>query len=80
MTKGMNNVFTTMDDMGQDLHNMGKYMEYYAAKLHQVDKHVEVSKMFFLFDHKLFTLTQLKMCKHDFYASSYSDNTLLYAR
>ena len=39
---------TTMGGMGQDLHNMGKYIEYYAAKLHQVDKRVEVSHMFFL--------------------------------
>ena len=47
-TKHINIMSTTMGGMGQDLHNMGKEMEYYAAKLHQVDKRVEVSNMFFL--------------------------------
>ena len=48
-TKGINIMSTIMGDMVQDLHNIGKYMEYYAAKLHQVDKRVEVSNMFFSF-------------------------------
>ena len=39
-TKHVNIMSTTMGGMGQDLHNMGKGMEYYAAKLHQVDKRV----------------------------------------
>ena len=47
-TKHINIMSTTMGGMGQDLHNMGKDMEYYAAKHHQVDQRVEVSNMFFL--------------------------------
>ena len=39
---------TTMGGMGQDLHNMGNEMEYYAAKLHQVENRVEVSNIFSL--------------------------------
>ena len=35
--KHINIMSTTMVGMGQDLHNMGKEMEYYAAKLRQVD-------------------------------------------
>ena len=34
--------------MGQDLHNMGKEMEYYATKLYHVEKGVDVSNMFYL--------------------------------
>ena len=34
---------TTMGGMAQDLHSYRKEMEYYAAKLYQVDKRVEVS-------------------------------------
>ena len=34
-TKHINIISTKMGGMGQDLHNMGKEMEYYAAKLHQ---------------------------------------------
>ena len=37
---------TTMGGMGQDLHNMEKEMEYYAGKLRQVEKQVEVSTMY----------------------------------
>ena len=37
---------TTMVGMGKDLHNTEKEMEYYASKLHQVEKHIEVSNMF----------------------------------
>ena len=48
ITKHINIMSTTMGGMGQDLHNMGKEMEYYAAKLHQVEKRVEVSDMFSL--------------------------------
>ena len=35
-----------MDGIGQDLHNMEKEMEYYAGKLRQVEKQVEVSTMY----------------------------------
>ena len=41
-------MYTTMVGMVQDLHNMGKKMEYYADKVHQVEKRVEVNNMFFL--------------------------------
>ena len=47
-TKRINIMSTTMVGTGQDLHSMGKEMEYYTAKLHQVNKRVEVSHMFFL--------------------------------
>ena len=47
-TKHINIMSTKMGGMGQDLHNMGKEMKYYAAKLHQVDQRVEVSNRFFL--------------------------------
>ena len=39
---------TATGDIEQDLHKMGKEMEYYVAKYHQVKKRVEVSNMFFL--------------------------------
>ena len=39
---------TAMGGTVKDLHNMGIYMEYYAVKLHQVEKDVEISNMFFL--------------------------------
>ena len=39
-------MFTTMGGMGQDFHNRVKYMEYYAAKIPQVEKIVEVSNSF----------------------------------
>ena len=42
-TKYISIMSTTMGGMAQDLHIYGKEMEYYAAKLHQVDKRVEVS-------------------------------------
>ena len=45
-TKGINIMSTAMGGMGKDLHNMRKYMEYYAAELHQVDKRVEVSNIY----------------------------------
>ena len=48
VTKHRNSMSTTMGGMGQDLHNMGKEMEYYATKLHQVDQRVEVSNVYFL--------------------------------
>ena len=51
-TKHINIMSTTMGGMVQDLHNKGKEMEYYAAKLHQVEKRVEVSNMFFLWHFK----------------------------
>ena len=35
-----------MGGIGEDLYNIEKDMEYYASKLHQVDKRVEVSDMF----------------------------------
>ena len=47
-TKHINIMSTTIGGMVQDLDNKGKEMEYYAAKLHQVDKRIEVSHMFFL--------------------------------
>ena len=39
---------TTMGGMVQNLHDMGKEMEYYAAKYHQMERRFEVSNMFFL--------------------------------
>ena len=47
-TKDINIMSTTMSGMAQELQSYGKEMEYYAARLHQVDKSVEVSHMFFL--------------------------------
>ena len=47
-SKDISIMSTTMGGMAQDLQSYGKEMEYYAAKLHQVDKRVEVSNMFFL--------------------------------
>ena len=49
-TKGINSISTTMGGMGQDLQKIEKEMEYYAAKLHQVDRRVELSNMFFLWN------------------------------
>ena len=46
--KHINIMSTTTGGMAQDLHNYGKQMEYYAAKIQQVDKRVEVSHLFFL--------------------------------
>ena len=65
-TKGINSTSTTMSGMGQDLHNMEKYMEYYAAKLHQMGKLVEVSNTPPLCKHNLFTLTHLNLSKRIF--------------
>ena len=48
VTKKINIMSTTIGGMGQDLHRVGKDMEYYVAKLHKVDKRVEVSNIFFL--------------------------------
>ena len=42
-SKDISIISTTMGGMAQDLQSYGKYMEYYATKLHQVDKRVEVS-------------------------------------
>ena len=42
-SKDISIMSTTMDGMEQELHSYGKEMEYYSAKLHQVDKRVEVS-------------------------------------
>ena len=53
VTKHVNIMSTKTGGMGQDLHNMRKYMEYYVAKLHQVEKRVEVSNMFFLWQFSL---------------------------
>ena len=47
VTKRINIMSTSMGGMVQYLHIIVKEMEYYAAKLHQVDKPVEVSNMFF---------------------------------
>ena len=69
-----------MGGMGQDLHNMERYMGYYASKLHQVDKLIDVSNMFCLWDHKLFTLLKMKLFKINCYAYYYYDNTFLSAR
>ena len=46
-TKDINIISDTTGGIGQDLHNMVKDMEYYAAKLHQVEKSVEVSNIFY---------------------------------
>ena len=43
------NASTTMGGMAQDLQSYGKEMEYYTAKLHQVEKRVEVSFIFLCF-------------------------------
>ena len=48
-TKDISIMSTTMGGMAQDLHSYGKEMEYYASKLNQVDKHVEVSFIFLCF-------------------------------
>ena len=45
-TKGINIMSTKMGGMGQDLHNTVKEMKYYAAKIYQVDKCVEVCNIF----------------------------------
>ena len=37
---------TKMGALGQELHNLEKEMEYYASKLHQVGKQVEVSNIY----------------------------------
>ena len=79
-TKGINTMSATMGGMGQDLHNMEKYMEYYASRIHQVDKSIEASNMFFLWKHKLFTHQQLKPSKRKCYDSSYASNTFLSSR
>ena len=79
-TKGINSMFTTICDMGQDLQNMGKYMEYYADKLHQVEKRVEVSNIYPLWRHKIFTLTQLKLCRHSFDSYCYDATNFLSTR
>ena len=47
-TKHINIMSNKMGGTGQDLHNMEKEMEYYAAKIHQVNQRFEVSNMFFL--------------------------------
>ena len=39
---------TTMGDMRQELRNIEKEIEYYASKIHQVNKQVEVSNIYFL--------------------------------
>ena len=44
-TKGINSTSTTMSGMGQDLHNMEKYMEYYSSRIHQMNNWVEGSKV-----------------------------------
>ena len=41
-SKDISIMSTTMGGMAQDLQSYGKEMEYYAAKLHQVDKRVEI--------------------------------------
>ena len=45
-SKGINIMCITMGDMGQYLRNLEIYMEYYASKLHQVEKQVEVSNLY----------------------------------
>ena len=47
-TKHMNIMSSTMGGMEKDFDNMVKEMEYYATKLHQVGKSVEVRHIFFL--------------------------------
>ena len=47
-TKNINIMSVTMGGMVQNFHNMVKETEYYAAKLHQVEKRVEVSNIFLL--------------------------------
>ena len=42
-SKDISIMSTTMGGMAQDFQSYGKEMEYYATKLHQVDKRVEVS-------------------------------------
>ena len=79
-TKGINIMSTEMVCIGQYLHNMVKNMEYYTAKLHQVYKRVEVRNMFFLWEHKLFTLTQLKFCKRNLYSYCYAAKSFISAR
>ena len=47
-TKDISIMSTTMGGISQDLQSYGKEIKYYAAKLHQVDKRVEVSHILFL--------------------------------
>ena len=48
-SKDISIISTTMGGMAQDLQSYGKEMEYYATKLHQVDKRVEVSYILLCF-------------------------------
>ena len=47
-SKFINIMSATMGSTVQDLHNQNKDMDYYASKLHQVHKWVEVSKVSYL--------------------------------
>ena len=58
-SKDISIMSTTMGGMAQDLQSYGKEMEYYATKLHQVDKRVEVS----------FILLCFRLCYRTFFLS-----------
>ena len=58
-SKDISIMYTTMGGMVQDLQSYGKEMEYYATKLHQVDKCVEVS----------FILLCFRLCYRTFFLS-----------
>ena len=45
-SNGINIITTTMGGLGKDLHNLEKDMEYYASKLNQVYRRVEVSNIY----------------------------------
>ena len=59
-SKDISIMSTKMDGMSQDFQSYGKEMEYYATKLHQVDKRVEVS----------FILLCFRLCYRTFFLSS----------
>ena len=57
-SKDISIMSTKMDGMIQDLQSYGKEMEYYATKLHQVDKRVQVS----------FILVCFRLCYQAFFS------------
>ena len=79
-TKVLNNMSIKIGDMWRDLQKHIRAMEYYASKLHLVEKSVEVSNIFCLCKHIIFILPQLKQCNCNCYAFSCAANTFLYGR
>ena len=78
-----------MGAMLQELHNIEKYLEYYASKLHQVEKRVEVINLYDLYLTLILRFNlevwdtyegSSKSWKHNIYASSHYSNNFLYPR